>query len=354
MRIGIISSLPKKTGAYTRGEYFANALRKQGHYVKYFNPQPRMPFKLEHLIFSFINIFRYSFKRYDYLFVLKPYPVGMIPAILNRFFTGSKIVVDIDDLDSSYNEGFEGKIIEWMQKYLPKYFDLVTILDNDDLIKYVGKKWKVNKNKMIAIEQGVNTDLFDITYKKAKGGEKIFMFTGHLAKTVIIELSTLLDIFKEFNKNYKDTRLVIVGGGSCLELFKAKVKGMGLSDKVSFTGYVRSKDVINYLGKADVCLCYYADRLSNYYRNSMKIREYLSAGKLVVCTNIGDLKKFGKYTMQTDATKESFLQGMIKAYNKESSRKDVLERRKFIKQGFSWEGIGKKISQRLEEDVKLK
>lgn len=352
MRIGIISSLSKKTGAYTRGGYFANALRKQGHNVEYLNPQPRIPFKIEHLIFPFINIFRYGFKKYDYLFVLKPYPVGMIPAILNRLITGSKIAVDIDDLDSSYNEGFMGKIIELMQKPFPRFFDLVTILDNEDLIEYVKKKWKVRKDKLIAIEQGVNIDWFVPKFERKKGKEKIFMFTGHLAQTVIIELSTLLDVFKEFNKKYKNVRLVIVGGGPYLGFFKKKVKGLNLSKNVSFTGYVKSKDVVKYLSKADVCLCYYADRLSNYYRNSMKTREYLCVGKLVVCTNIGDLKKFEKYTIQTAATKKDFLKGMIRAYNKKDNKKENFKRRSFIKQNFSWDKIAKKVTQRLEKGVK--
>jgi len=353
MKIGIISSLPKNTGAYLRGNYFAQALMRQGHKVTYLNPQIRLPFKTDHILFPLINIFRYSFKRYDYLIVLKPFPVGTIPAIINRFLTGSKIVVDIDDLDSSYNEGFTGKFTEFIQKPFPKFFDLVTILDNHDLIKYVKKNWKVKEKKLVVIEQGVDIDTFDPElYQKndINPDKKTFMFTGHLAQTSIVEVSKLLKIFKKLIEGYGPAKLMIVGGGPCLDIFRKKVKELNLEESVIFTGYVQSKDIVKYLLKADVCVCYYADRLSNYYRNSMKVREYLSMGKLVVCTNIGDLRKFKNYTIQTKATDEDFLKGMVEAYGKEESGKEAQKRREFIKKGFSWDYIAKKVIGAMEKN----
>src|SRR3989338_9530573 len=98
MKIGVICSIGRNTGAELRAQYFISALRKQGIDVYYFKPHRRFK-NLEYLVYIPINILRSFYKRFDYFMSLKPFPTGVLPAIVNKIFCKGKIIVDVDDLD---------------------------------------------------------------------------------------------------------------------------------------------------------------------------------------------------------------------------------------------------------------
>lgn len=352
MKIGILSSLASTTGCSLRGEYLASALEKQGNEVYYFPRLPQLKYKLDYLLFIPYNILRTFNKKFDFLIVLKPFPTGCIPAIINRFFTKTKIIIDIDDLDYTYRTGILAKIIENMQKSLSKHFDLATILDNKNLIDYISKKWKIKH--MIPIEQGVDADLFNpdkynknnLRKKYSLTNKKVIVFTGHLGETAV-EVEMLLNSFKDISKKEDKAFLVIAGGGSKLEFFKNLANSLGIEKNVLFTGYLKNTEMPKFVSLADVCVCYYEDRKANYYRNSMKVREYLSMGKLVVCTNVADLKKFKDFTIQTKPNKNDFVNGILKSLNKKENKSIESKRRKSILNNFSWDKIANKLSKEL-------
>lgn len=339
MKIGVICSIARGTGVSLRGSYFVRALQRNRHNVTFFKPHKKIGFQLEHALLIPYNILRTFNKKFDYFIVLKPFPIGCIPAFINRFFTKSKIIVDIDDLDSEYRTGIVKSLIEYTQKKLAPYFDLVSIQKNNDLISYVHNEWKIPLEKIITIEQGVDLDIFNpCNYNREEtrkrlgiNNEKVLCFTGHLNYTAV-EVSSLIELMKKI-KN-KDVKLLIVGGGYRIDEFKEKVKEYDLTKKIIFTGKVSPNVCAEMINAADICVCYYADRKVNYYRNSMKVREYLAMGKLVVCTNIGDLKRFKDYTIQTSPNIEEFEKAIIKALEKKDNQSS--ERRKFITDNFSW------------------
>lgn len=358
MKIGIISSNPIGTGASLRGRYIANALKNNGVDVYYFKPHPKLKLYLDYLVFTPYNIIRALNKKFDYLMVLKPFPTGGIAGLLNGCFNGSKVIVDLDDLDHSYRTGIASKLIETSQKFIVNYSDIVTIQDNTELKNYVIKNWGVKEDKIIDIEQGVDVKFFDpekYSYKKPreklgiKDEERVICFSGHLNYTAI-EVLDLMYIFKKITEHVKNVRFLIIGGGIRLNEIKELAKKLEVFDKIIFTGQINdSKLMPELLMAADICVCYYADREPNKYRNSMKVREYLALGKLVVCTNIYDLKKFKDYTIQTKPDLNSFYDGLIEAIYKKETPKDSLSRRKFILNKFSWDKIMKKFLQDLKQ-----
>ncbi len=356
MKIGIISSNPKGTGASLRGSYIANALKNNGIDVYYFKPHPKLKLYLDYLVFTPYNIIRTLNKKFDYFMVLKPFPTGGIAGLVNGYFNGSKVIADLDDLDHSYRTGIVSKLIEVSQKFIVNHADIVTIQDNIELKNYVIKNWGVKRNKIIDIEQGVDVKFFDpkkYSYKQSRqklgirDKEKIICFSGHLNYTAI-EVLDLIYVFKKIAEHVKDIRFLIIGGGIRLNEIKELAKKLGIFDKIIFTGQINDPKLMpELLMAADICVCYYAEREPNKYRNSMKLREYLSLGKLVVCTNIYDLKKFKDYTIQTKPDLNSFYDGLIEAIYKKETSKDNLSRRRFILKKFSWDNIMKKFLQDL-------
>ena len=159
---------------------------------------------------------------------------------------------------------------------------------------------------------------------------------------------TLINMFNKVKEEVPKLKLVIVGGGARLDQIKELVKKKGLEREVIFTGQLECEKIPEIIKMVDVCVCYYADRECNYYRNSMKVREYLAMGKFVVCTNIGDLKKFKRYTIQTEPNQNDFSKGIIKALKIKDSKKLKEKRREFIIKNFSWDNIARDLVKKLK------
>lgn len=356
MKIGILSSLAYNTGASLRGQYIANYLEKDGHTVHYFKPHPPMKYKIEYVVSIPYNLLRVLNKSFDILIVLKPYPGGVLPALMSRILKKTKVVIDIDDLDYTYRKGSLAKLIKLMQEPPIAKSDIITVLDNDHLVNYLTKNLAVPLDKIIRLPQGVDTDLFNPARYNGGGIRRrlkldnmgVFVFTGHLVDTA--ELGSVLYAFRGVVKERPNTRLIVVGGGSGLKRYKQLVKKLKIEDYMIFTGYLEDVgDIPNYTSLADVCVCYYgADKPSNYYRASMKVREYLSMGKKVVCTDVGDLKSFKDYTIQTKPSIEDFTKGMLQALDTGDSTDDEFKRREFILNNHSWDKIAKKLSDELK------
>lgn len=81
-------------------------------------------------------------------------------------------------------------------------------------------------------------------------GEKILLFVGRLGKEKNIDF--LLASFARLAQEMKSVRLVLVGGGPEEENLRKKARHLGIAEKVTFTGPLPKKEVINCYAGADV------------------------------------------------------------------------------------------------------
>ncbi len=342
----IFSSLPKNSGCYLRAKYFSDALLKNNVSVKFIIPPFSMPFMLDFMLSLFTNtfyVFKYNFK---YGFAIKPYPNTLIPLLLKKIFTNIKIGVDIDDVDFGYREGLITKISKLLQKPFPKYFDFITF-HNDNLIDYIQNEFKVQKDKLYPLLQGVDFSIFNkknrknglkesiIKKFKLTGNTKIIVYSAHLniASDLDIILNNINNILSRRNYFF-----IVAGGGPMLKYFKHLAEKNHIQ-KIMFTDYLAPAEIVHYLLIADVLIAYYKDKEVNYYRSYMKIREYLALQKRVVCNSVGELKLFKKYTYQTKNDINEFLKKID--YLLKTNYSDGREKKaaKFIKQHYNWNSI---------------
>ncbi len=90
---------------------------------------------------------------------------------------------------------------------------------------------------------------------------------------------------------------VVVGSGDALRKLKQMAADMDLSDYVTFTGWVASKEVPSYLWRSDICV---APEPSNPYNDRstvIKLMEYMAAGKPIVAFDLPE----HRYTAQEAA-----------------------------------------------------
>lgn len=117
--------------------------------------------------------------------------------------------------------------------------------------------------------------------------EKIVVYMGHLRKGQGVDF--LLDAFADVVKKNSYAKLLIIGGGALEESLKRKVKKLGITKKVQFTGFVKDfSKVQSLLAKAAVAAAPYEDTKESFtrYTDPGKVKDYLAIGLPVIITKV--------------------------------------------------------------------
>lgn len=353
MKILVLCSQATNTGAKLRAEYIFKYLKKAGADAEYLTPPLKsMPFMLDFALSFFYYLFKLMNKKYDFIFVEKPYPNTIIPILLMKS-DKTKIIIDIDDLDYEYRKGLLSKFIEYIQKQLIKFAWIITS-HNDELIRLIKREYPAQMKNIYKLKQSADLELFSPknadkqkvrSLKKQFKGKVILLYMAHLNIA-----SSLSDIIKAIKliKN-EPFILLVIGGGPMLSYYKNITKNTNLQDKIIFLGQMNPKEMISYIYATDVCLVYYENKPVNKYRASMKLREYLALRKYVVANNTGDNKLFQNYIDLTKPTVNAFADAIKKRIkNIDKSNKKGY---KFIRQCFNWEKEGNKFFEFLKENL---
>jgi len=101
-------------------------------------------------------------------------------------------------------------------------------------------------------------------------------------------IENLIRMAQHFLKTRRDVSFLLVGGGKSKEFFEQQLCGNGYADRVILPGTIPHHEVPRYLACMDIVLAPYPKR-DFWYPSSMKIFEYMSAGKAVVATRVGQV-----------------------------------------------------------------
>jgi glycosyltransferase involved in cell wall biosynthesis len=172
---------------------------------------------------------------------------------------------------------------------------LIALSSHDiEIFKWMGAE----ERRIHEISLGVRDLFFDDSDKKLQanllsrlGGNPVILSVGELSwvKGKDIPLRALVSLLKDYPK----AKLVYVGKDGGMERYLRKLAArLGVQESVTFVGYVRSEDLVNYYGVADVLVhTSYAEGLSTV------ILEAMASGLLVISTPAGGnaqlLKKCG-------------------------------------------------------------
>jgi glycosyltransferase involved in cell wall biosynthesis len=331
MKIIVLSSLPRDTGCWLRAFYLARSLGAHAQ-VKLLPPFPfGLPFMLD-IVFTFIfNLITVLFSRADYYIGVKPFPNVTVPLLIIKCLRKKKIVVDIDDVDHLYFTGIPSRVIWLSQRFMPRFFDMVTT-HNSLLEEYIICNFRVKRQNMYRLEQGVDTSIFaPCTEKTETDG---LAYVAHLNKAADLE-----PILKAVGivQQKRDVTFTVIGGGPHEQYFKNLAAASGA--KARFTGLLPNHMAAQKIARADICLVYYEQKEVNRYRCSMKLRECLAMGKKIVCNDFGDLKNFEKYTYQSSTSVHDFAQKILEVMCAHDGRE--LLGQQLIKKHANWDTIGK-------------
>ncbi|WP_298288586.1 glycosyltransferase family 4 protein [Novosphingobium sp.] len=86
----------------------------------------------------------------------------------------------------------------------------------------------------------------------------------------------------------RDFRLLIVGDGPERAALDAQIESAGLASVTTLTGAVDPADVPGLIAQMDIAVAPYPD-LADFYFSPLKVMEYMSAGRAVLASAIGDI-----------------------------------------------------------------
>jgi len=118
---------------------------------------------------------------------------------------------------------------------------------------------KSHQAKIRLVSPGVDVSRFnprvdvDAEILKRFDGQRVILFVGSVSKSHQHKgLDVLIGAFSKVNAAHPETRLVIVGNGNGLPMYRSLAADAGVADKVEFTGYVGDDQLAQFYRLATV------------------------------------------------------------------------------------------------------
>lgn len=164
-------------------------------------------------------------------------------------------------ITKGYFNGTSKKVVEYLTKFYCDKTATELIVPTKKAYDLFKEKYKVDRNVHI-IPTGIEIDRFyKENFKKSEilslkkklsiqDTDFVLLFVGRLGQEKSVD--TLIDIERDIIKKHPNVKLLIVGDGPDMDLFKNMVKEYQLENHVIFTGKVPYDDIPLYYGISDV------------------------------------------------------------------------------------------------------
>jgi len=128
----------------------------------------------------------------------------------------------------------------------------------------------------------------DLDLKKT--GKTILVYIGVMGPQDGVDylLRSLHVLVNEFNR--KDFYCVIIGPGDSLDDLRKLREDLNLQEHCIFTGKIPFNDLLKYLSTADICVDPNPSNPLNDYSTWIKVMEYMSFSKPIVCYNLKETR----------------------------------------------------------------
>ncbi len=250
----------------------------------------------------------------------------------------------------------------WQIPFLPFLIERLnmTLADRIVTVSQVLKSYyserKISADKIFVIPNGVNTDRFnpeiDFSTVRAKyglAGKTVLGFVGSFHHWHGI--TNLMTLIQKTVPQYPEIAYLLVGDGPLKPQLENFVTSNGLIEKVTLTGYVAHDEVPNHVAAMDIVLAPYP-KMEFFYFSPLKLFEYLSAGKAVVASRIGQISEIiqdGENGVLYDPDDlNDLLQKTTRLIVDENERARIsFKARESVLQRFSWEKNARQVARVL-------
>lgn len=166
-------------------------------------------------------------------------------------------------------------------------------------------------------------------------------------------IENLIEMAKQVMRLRPNVHFMLVGGGQSKEFFEQHLKKDEFEDRVVLPGTVPFDQVPEYLSCMDIVLAPYP-KLDFWYPSSMKVFEYMSSGKAVLASKVGQLKEIitdgeNGYLFEPDDIKD-LTEKVLKLVDEPKKRHSFGDNaRKTVLQKYTWDKHAEQMERIFQE-----
>ncbi|WP_304511576.1 glycosyltransferase family 4 protein [Desulfobacula sp.] len=238
-------------------------------------------------------------KEYDWLYLYQPGFDGLMATTIAVFFNRKIVSEYVDLLSSSGSDGIIWKFIYRLQLYADQKVPLKSnlLITISSKLKNVYEKRNPDVPVLI-VPTLVDCKRFgvgDSSYFRKKldiRAKFIITFAGSFVKTE--GLALLIEAFSMLVRNKKNIFLLIAGGSLVpgaddpLKL----ISEFDIENDAEFLGFLPEEKVVDLLAASDVLVMSKLNDPINHAGFGTKLSEYLSAGRPVIASDVGDISRY--------------------------------------------------------------
>jgi glycosyltransferase involved in cell wall biosynthesis len=223
------------------------------------------------------------------IYISKPTPltiIGLIPQVL----FSTPVILDLDDLGSKVMKAegqnkWQFKLVDWCERLILKRADAVVVASSY-LKKMVESAYP--EKRVLLISNGVDANQFTPA-SGLKPRSAIYYF-GALNRLELID--TLLEAMPGVLAKVPETQLTIFGGGKAFAAARNRVKELGISSNVTFTGWTTIEAVNQQVRFGDLAVCAQPDIETVQAASNLKVFQYMAMSSVPVVSKVGDLADY--------------------------------------------------------------
>lgn len=281
------------------------------------------------------------------------YKWSNLPLLLFARALGYRIVTEVNDVE--YGRGYMSDIsplVDYVKRFATIAMGRIAhrvIAVTPQIKTLLTTEFRVPSARITVLPNGVDTESIKPVVRvealrRAKLDEnaRYLIFCGRLASWADFDL--MLAALAIASERHPDLRLLLVGDGEERAGIERTADGLGIKDKVIFTGFVSDREKISDLmGAATVALMAHQTAYVNRIGVSpTKLAEYMAAGRAIVAKDVPGVKEalnssgagvlVGENPEEMAAAIENLL---------EDGRADAMGAagRRAAEEGYTWESI---------------
>jgi len=285
-------------------------------------------------------------KQADIIHFQKCFSIASLPSLFSAYLRRKPVHYDWDDWEYAIYHWdppskIYGEYLNLMEKTIPKLADTVSV--SSHYLRKLALKTGVPNNNIFDSHVGADLKKFNPKNKGEKIKkqynikEKLVLYLGQLHGGQYAEL--FLKAAKQVLEKEKDVKFMVVGGGHYLPSLRQKNHELELDKEVIFTDYTEYNLIPQYLAAADVCVAAFEDNNITKCKSPLKIVEYLAAGKAIVASDVGEVKRMlgdSGITVKP-GNEEALAQGILRFLrNDEFRRENEIKARKRAEDEYNW------------------
>ncbi len=353
MKILFVNHLKPTTASFLRQLGLGTELMKAGHEVSYIARRPSSNVKLQEKLalaglapsnspqFGNMTYWAEPFeetipfnilkltekcKSFDLIHVNKAYPFTSILLSLPKFLAGKRVVLDWEDWD-----GIGGYVdiarkslpsrfaLGFFEEEVPKSCDAIIAVSRILATRALDKG--ISRDRIFYVPNGFDESLFNekisgerIRSKLSLGNKPMILLLSALHSYEAENFRRIFDCMSYVVKRVPDATLLLVGQGEVREIMRY-VESLGITKNVVCTGYIPHQFIPEVIAAVDVAVHILSDNI--YFRSSspMAVPEYMSMGKAIVASDVGELTtmlKDGAGILVKEQSAEAFGSAVLK------------------------------------------